>query len=677
MSRAKAQTGTPPVSLFPFLAVLLCTMGALIVILVAIAHQARRHALQAARAQQARVQARLEQRARELQARLEDLLDRVQHLEAELRQDAQRLEQLVRRKKELEHEVRRWQTQLASAGKELEAEELDRLRQRLVWYRHKLQEVEAQLKKKPPPQRAVSYAIVPFQGHHGTRRRPIYIECRQNSVLLQPGAVELRAKDFLHAGPQNPLLAALRATVQHWRRQGLPPEETPYPLILVRPEGIAAYYAVRRALQSWKGPLGYELIEEDWKLEFGSEDPRLVQLQRLAVQKARRLQRHLARGSSGPKAADDPGLYQADVFGGLRPVGSAGTSAPGSGRGIGSGSGGFGGQAFRPTRSTTSPANGGGTTSGQEALAAAAGSGAPIPGPTLPGGSGDGASSPGSSTGQTLPGSTPSRAGSAPGLQSSQTQSSGIRGGDSRPGRGRGSPSLSSSSGGAASLSQGTTTPSPGRETALAGGKATTGAAAVTPSGVAGGRAVSRGTGGLGTSSPDGTPPAAGAWGSPATAATGGAPGAASAGGSASDQQPSTLGFAALMGSSDPTRAGSLTNKLGRHDDSGPATLMEDPPPGAIPLRRAITANLYPDRLVILHNGTLQATTIPLNQPLGRWASQLTDVLAREIQSWGKAGRGMYWKPALRVHVAPGAKQKWQLLQQALRTSGLEVQPVR
>jgi hypothetical protein len=39
-------------------------------------------------------------------------------------------------------------------------------------------------------------------------------------------------------------------------------------LILVRPDGIDAYYAVREAIQSWSENFGYELIGSDWQLQF-------------------------------------------------------------------------------------------------------------------------------------------------------------------------------------------------------------------------------------------------------------------------------------------------------------------------------------------------------------------------------------------------------------------------
>ena len=79
-------------------------------------------------------------------------------------------------------------------------------------------------------------------------------------------------------GPGNPLAAALRAAREHLlaEREFDPQAGEPYPMLLVRPEGIAAYYAAREAMKSWGCDFGYELIGDDWKLAYPPPDPRLV-----------------------------------------------------------------------------------------------------------------------------------------------------------------------------------------------------------------------------------------------------------------------------------------------------------------------------------------------------------------------------------------------------------------
>ena len=71
----------------------------------------------------------------------------------------------------------------------------------------------------------------------------------------------------------------------------------PYPLLLVRPDGVEAYYVAREAMTSWGSEFGYELIDQDWKLEFREPAPAMVEAMRLAVDEARMRQQALARSA--------------------------------------------------------------------------------------------------------------------------------------------------------------------------------------------------------------------------------------------------------------------------------------------------------------------------------------------------------------------------------------------
>ena len=90
--------------------------------------------------------------------------------------------------------------------------------------------------------RPKSYAIVPYDGPNRTRRRPIYIECRGDAVVLQPENIVFNEADFDEPlGPGNPLAAAIRAAREQMLLQGsADPQNSgePYPLLLVRPAGI-------------------------------------------------------------------------------------------------------------------------------------------------------------------------------------------------------------------------------------------------------------------------------------------------------------------------------------------------------------------------------------------------------------------------------------------------------
>ena len=86
-----------------------------------------------------------------------------------------------------------------------------------------------------------------LRGPHGTRRRPIYIECTLEGIIIQPEGFVLLPDDF-HGplGPGNPLDAALRTIREHLAQGG--------------GKAGRAVSAARRAAERdrrlWQGPRG-------------------------------------------------------------------------------------------------------------------------------------------------------------------------------------------------------------------------------------------------------------------------------------------------------------------------------------------------------------------------------------------------------------------------------------
>ncbi len=115
-----------------------------------------------------------------------------------------------------------------------------------------------------------SYAIIPYRGTGGTYRRPIYIECSKDKMIIQPEGVVLYGIDF--EAPEradNPVDAALRVVRQYYQETGQLPKGTePYPLLIVRPSGVDVYGAARASMGSWVNEYGYELVDEDWNVEY-------------------------------------------------------------------------------------------------------------------------------------------------------------------------------------------------------------------------------------------------------------------------------------------------------------------------------------------------------------------------------------------------------------------------
>jgi len=291
----------PTISLFPFLAVLLCTMGALLVLLVLFSRSASMGQQNAATAAvieelelaKENVSWRLNQLAGVRDRTAEDLAKARMQLagvEENARELTDELERILRTAKELEGD--------AGSRRATEAE-LAALETRLKNARESLDKARADQAQKP-----AAYAVVPYVGVNGTHRRPLYIECCIDGVFLQPEGIRLNPSDFEGPpGPGNPLACALRAAREHLARNSAnsgDPAAQPYPLLLIRPSGVMAYYAARESIASWGSEFGYQLIDEDWTLAFPPGDPALKEIELRAVEESRRRLQWLAENRPAP-----------------------------------------------------------------------------------------------------------------------------------------------------------------------------------------------------------------------------------------------------------------------------------------------------------------------------------------------------------------------------------------
>ena len=367
---ARRRPGSPAsqgVSLFPFLAVLLCTMGALVLLLVIVARHARAQAQReaAAAATEAREQDKKnDETLADLEAARELVLYRIEKLkesrelaESELADARLRLGHLEDHAGRLRDQLTHLQAVLAElqgAGPETGRHRVF-LETELARVTAELAEAERRLAeaRQEAARRNRSYAVVPYRGPNETLRRPVYLECRPDAVVLMPEGVELCDDDFEGPmGPGNPLAAMLRAVREYLlARGGFDPAEQgePYPLLLVRPGGIGAYYAARGAMKSWASDFGYELIGEGWELSYPPPDPELARAANEAIERARALQERLAAAaprhySSGRRRAltyraapTRGGVVPDGGFGdGEPPFGAREPSPPSSGDGFGS-----------------------------------------------------------------------------------------------------------------------------------------------------------------------------------------------------------------------------------------------------------------------------------------------------------------------------------------------------
>ncbi len=594
MRRRPLRKPSISVSLFPFLAVLICTMGALIVLLVLVVHQARVHAdtiadavaqqndeeQQAARAklreEQEDVDWRreiLEQQRTELTGQLADRRLELSHLEDHIRRLEARWKRLQAEAAELE--------KLRNAGGQDQASvrsKLARIQAEIAAERKRLDEV-----RQEAAERQRSFTIIAYRGPNGTRRRPIYIECTQSGIVIHPEGVVLQPADFAGPlGPGNPLDAALRTIREHWARvEGEANHGEPYPLLIVRPDGAVAYTMARAAMASWDDEFGYELVDADMILKYPPSDPTLQRLLEATIKTARQRQATLA--AAMPSRFDrtaEPGDFtfreQPDEGGH-----SLGGIGDGSGAGIGVGTGG----GRRPGRRSLG---------GDDRWAHQA---------SRPGG--------GPSGQRPQPG-----AGMRPGQMTG-----GQRGQTGRPSGGQtGRPGGGQASG-----------PSGGQTGGPSGGQ--TGG----PSGGQPGR------------------PSGGQAGGASGAQAGGSMGSQGAGASCSANGAAMSSMAKTKG------ANWALPKVVAHSTG---------------ITRPIAIQCYYDRLVILpdRGDHEQPQVIPVVGSVRGSIEQFVSTVWTHMDGWGMAVAGGYWKPVLKISVAPGADDRFRELEILLKDSGMEVE---
>ena len=290
------------VSLLPFLAVLICTMGALIVLLVVTVQQAgnattgssepivsivepivleseeadplqlEQSASELAQLQRAKED--LEWRADGLVASRESMLKAMQEQQLQLSMVEDQSLALQQRLERLQNEV----VTLQSAA--LDQDQTSKNEARLNVLQTEIDQAskDLELAKQSAEDRNRRFTIIPHAGENGTSRRPLYVECTPDKVILQPEGIVLETSDFrTPMGPENPLASAMRAKREFLLNAGVVNSAAnPYPLLIVRPGAERAYAACRAALTGWDEEFGYELVPAEMALAFPPADEMLV-----------------------------------------------------------------------------------------------------------------------------------------------------------------------------------------------------------------------------------------------------------------------------------------------------------------------------------------------------------------------------------------------------------------
>jgi hypothetical protein len=100
----------------------------------------------------------------------------------------------------------------------------------------------------------------------------------------------------------------------------------------------------------------------------------------------------------------------------------------------------------------------------------------------------------------------------------------------------------------------------------------------------------------------------------------------------------------------------------------------------SVPIRRSIQIVVRNDRITILSDDRQSnprgaaAKTILMKRDTVQSIDDFVEAVDDQIESWGTAGDGMYWRPVLRLHIAPEGRRRAQDLTRLLRNSGLEIQ---
>ena len=629
---------------FTYLDVLVCTMGSLVLMLVMFSERAKRAALAEAEkdeppaasataatdttppadpdalarqfAEVRRRQAELDRARAQAQEQLRDEQQRVSHLEEHQRRLEHELAKLHITLKQLEATEQQQVVDQDQAEKELE-----RLRQLLKDTEARL----ADMREEDAGQR--SYAIVPYKGPNGTFRRPVYVECTREAIIVQPEGIRLTADDFgMPLGSGNPLAAAIRAAQEELnaraRAGGVTELPDPYPLFIVRPDGIKAYEVALAATRTWDSDYGYEFVDADWKLTFPEADPRLAQIMTHAIDTARERQRLLAMAA--------PSRYGTRL---------TGTGGPGPGRGPGGGgsvAGGYGGtvqQAGAFDGQASNPSAGGDSGTFADSVKGR---------PEMTSNSTAG----GDRYNQLSTGSTAAGAGNLAGEVSPHGGSAGVEGGAASP-----TPGAVAATGGPGAPASGNATGGP------SGSRP-----AQTPSGFD--------TAGAGYSSTTGTP-------SPGQFDPHAPPAAAN---NVSVQR----GVARAGGSqvNETNNAGAAVNVNGA--DSAARTrgvnwANKEANRRASPINRPIQLIVRPDQLTLIDMNAapdpaaLAGKVVSFHQPNEKVLDQLAASIREQTREWGLAGHGMYWRPTLVFQVAPGAERHAQRLAALMQDSGVDV----
>lgn len=330
---SRAVRSSHQISLFPFLAVLVCAMGALIFLLLITTRQIRSAAIDRAQTPRTETAAPVPldvassipapvvtagvtgqlpddpsllfpltrtrpeppapiDRAAEWRVRQENLRRQVNEAAGLLTEQQRQADELINRRATQQQQLEQLKREQQLAARVLS--ERDGVRQSIAKAGGEvLAEIETtrlKINQSLEHQATASskFTFFPYDADTGTVRRPILIECNRHGFVFRPENVVLAKSDFEGFLPDfNPLLAGAQALAEYWRARdddSSQPYGKPYVLLLVRPDGTMPYYVARRMLNSLGADFGYELVGDEVPLAYPDLDAEAARVCREAVQ---------------------------------------------------------------------------------------------------------------------------------------------------------------------------------------------------------------------------------------------------------------------------------------------------------------------------------------------------------------------------------------------------------
>ena len=738
------------ISLFPFLDALICMMGGLIVILAAVNHSAAQQAVLKHSAERNAQAAAItaspaadpepvvdDTAVKALEALSEtrdELAWRIEHLRSSREKTAQDLHFERLRLSSAESQVTQLKQQLAELSGALQqiqgtsaqqnqsrvqlAQTLEATRQQLEAAKQRVARAQLDAANRKP-----SYAVVPYEGPNRTKRRPIYIECTAEKIIIQPEGIIVLPSDLAGPpGPGYPLASTIRAI-----REGLlatspdpsSPDAEPYPLFLVRPNGIVAYYEAREAMASWAHEIGYQVVEQDWPLTFPPADPNLALRANQTLADARQRFEWLAKQNPelAKRASTAPKTYRVSPTGGGLiaeggPGGSGGASLPSwsESQGRGGGSPGTGGgfdnsaqasNSGRYSDSTDVPNGGANSLAGLNPSTRI--------GSSYSGGGGGMSSTAGTGQYQTgglgnsqyAPGAAPTGiygnlnpvmdAGGFGSGNGTGSSGGGMSGQGQSTANGQGSAMQNASMSGGPMNGNGTGSNGQGSQGQGSAGQASAGQ----PGGAYGMQGSSSG----GSSVQGGGSQGGGAQGSGSQGGSSQQFGSLGSGQPSGGSMNTGMANAAGPGAAPTTRQyGDLNQKQPMPSDGVPSDTpapINTPTPkrepakslastkgkdwavmrngnGTSPITRPVRLRVNGGQLVLLADATANEgeQVIPIYGDTGQAIPGLVQSVEKRIDKWGLAGKGLYWSPELVFEVTPDGEGRYADLQTLLDNSG-------